>query len=413
MSIKEIGRRIKLASRILPTITTRQKQTVLIELAEAILANKISIKSANEIDLVGAEKKGLSQAMIDRLRLTDERISTMAESVKEVAGLKDPVGEIAENYKRPNGLRVERRRIPLGVIGVIYESRPNVTIEAATLCFFAGNGLLLRGGSEAFHSNMELVRIMKSVLKNHNLEDVVDIVPSTDRANVDIMAKMNDELDVIIPRGGEGLIRHIYSVATVPVIAHYKGNCHLFIDETANIEKAISIVMNGKVQRPGVCNALETLLVHEKVTDSFLPTMINELLSASVEIRGCEITQKFSDEIKLATDKDYDTEFLDLILAIKVVDSLDKAINHIHNFTSDHTEAIVSEDQIFINKFIQSLDSSAIIVNASTRFNDGGELGLGAEIGISTTKLHSFGPMGLRELTTTKFVVIGEGQVRS
>lgn len=413
MSIKEIGRRIKLASRILPTITTRQKQTVLIELAEAILANKISIKSANEIDLVGAEKKGLSQAMIDRLRLTDERISTMAESVKEVAGLKDPVGEIAENYKRPNGLRVERRRIPLGVIGVIYESRPNVTIEAATLCFFAGNGLLLRGGSEAFHSNMELVRIMKSVLKNHNLEDVVDIVPSTDRANVDIMAKMNDELDVIIPRGGEGLIRHIYSVATVPVIAHYKGNCHLFIDETANIEKAISIVMNGKVQRPGVCNALETLLVHEKVTDSFLPTMINELLSASVEIRGCEITQKFSDEIKLATDKDYDTEFLDLILAIKVVDSLDKAINHIHNFTSDHTEAIVSEDQISINKFIQSLDSSAIIVNASTRFNDGGELGLGAEIGISTTKLHSFGPMGLRELTTTKFVVIGEGQVRS
>ena len=259
---------------------------------------------------------------------------------------------------------------------------------------------------------MELIRIMKTVLKKHNLDGVIDIVPSTDRANVDEMAKMNDVLDVIIPRGGEGLIKHIYSVSTVPVIAHYKGNCHMFVDETANLNKAIPIVMNGKVQRPGVCNALETLLIHKDISSEFLPKIIDELLSAKVEIRGCELTQSYSNKVVPATADDYDTEFLELILAVKVVDSLDGAISHIQQFTSDHTEAIISQDQTSIDTFIQSLDSSAIIVNASTRFNDGGELGLGAEIGISTTKLHSFGPMGLRELTTTKFVVTGNGQVR-
>jgi len=412
MSLKEIGQRIKHTSRILSTITTIQKQTVLNDLAGEIMDNNNSIKTSNEKDLVIAKSKGLSSAMIDRLRLTDDRIHSMAESVKEVATLHDPVGEIVEQYTRPNGLQVQRRRIPLGVIGVIYESRPNVTIEAASLCFFAGNGLLLRGGSEAFHSNMELVRIMKTVLKKHNLDGVIDIVPSTDRTNVDEMAKMNDVLDVIIPRGGEGLIKHIYSVATVPVIAHYKGNCHMFVDETANLNKAIPIVMNGKVQRPGVCNALETLLIHKDISSEFLPKIIDELLSAKVEIRGCELTQSYSNKVVPATADDYDTEFLELILAVKVVDSLDGAISHIQQFTSDHTEAIISQDQTSIDTFIQSLDSSAIIVNASTRFNDGGELGLGAEIGISTTKLHSFGPMGLRELTTTKFVVTGNGQVR-
>jgi len=412
MSLKEIGQRIKHTSRILSTITTIQKQTVLNDLAGEIMDNNNSIKTSNEKDLVIAKSKGLPSAMIDRLQLTDDRIHSMAESVKEVATLHDPVGEIVEQYTRPNGLQVQRRRIPLGVIGVIYESRPNVTIEAASLCFFAGNGLLLRGGSEAFHSNMELVRIMKTVLKKHNLDGVIDIVPSTDRANVDEMAKMNDVLDVIIPRGGEGLIKHIYSVATVPVIAHYKGNCHMFVDETANLNKAIPIVMNGKVQRPGVCNALETLLIHKDISSEFLPKIIDELLSAKVEIRGCELTQSYSNKVVPATADDYDTEFLELILAVKVVDSLDGAISHIQQFTSDHTEAIISQDQTSIDTFIQSLDSSAIIVNASTRFNDGGELGLGAEIGISTTKLHSFGPMGLRELTTTKFVVTGNGQVR-
>jgi glutamate-5-semialdehyde dehydrogenase len=412
MGLKEIGTKIKRASRVLPTITTKQKQTILREIASAILINQESIKKANQKDLKAGIEKGLSIAMIDRLKLTDDRIQTMASSVNEVSGLSDPVGEITEDYTRPNGLRVQRRRIPLGVIGVIYESRPNVTIEAASLCFFAGNGLLLRGGSEAFYSNMELVRIFKFVLETHNLEDVIDIVPSTDRANVDEMAKMNYVLDVIIPRGGEGLIRHIYQVATVPVIAHYKGNCHVFVDASADMKKASAIIINGKVQRPGVCNALETVLVHRGIADAFIPNIIDELISSEVEIRGCERIQKYSDKVKPASDQDYDTEYLDLILALKIVDDLNDAITHIHRYGSDHTEGIVSQDQKSIDTFIQSLDSSAIMVNTSTRFNDGGQLGLGAEIGISTTKLHSFGPMGLRELTTTKFVVIGSGQIR-
>jgi glutamate-5-semialdehyde dehydrogenase len=412
MSLKKLGTKIKQASFFLPIITTEQKQTILCEMADEILASRKSIKDANSKDIKTAEVKGLSAAMIDRLRLNDDRIQGMAESVKDVANLPDPVGEITEDYTRPNGLRVQRRRIPLGVIGVIYESRPNVTVEAASLCFYAGNGLLLRGGSEAFRSNQVLVKILRSVLKKHNLEDVIDIVPSTDRANVDEMAKMNDVLDVIIPRGGEGLIRHIYEIATVPVIAHYKGNCHVFVDASAEVDQARAIVMNGKVQRPGVCNALETLLIHGDIADSFLPKMLDELMVAGVEIRGCEQTQKYSDKVKSVSDKDYDTEFLDLILAVKVVEDIQEAINHIHKYGSDHTEGIVSRDQKSINTFIQSPDSSAIMVNASTRFNDGGQLGLGAEIGISTTKLHSFGPMGLRELTTTKFVVTGDGHIR-
>ena len=412
MSLKEIGVKIKKASLILPTISKTKKQAILNDMADAIIKNIDSIISSNQLDLNEGKKKGLSSAMIDRLQLNEDRIISMANSVRDVANLEDPVGEIIEDYERPNGLKVQRRRIPLGVIGIIYESRPNVTIEAASLCFYAGNGLLLRGGSEAFHSNMALVNILKDVLKIYNLENVVDIVPDTNRENVDEMARMNEILDIIIPRGGEGLIRHIYSVATVPVIAHYKGNCHMFVDAGADLVKANAIVMNGKVQRPGVCNALETLLVHQDVANTFLPKMIDSLYSAHVDIRGCEKTQSYSDKIVPATNKDYDTEFLELTLAIKVVDDLDNAIAHIQEYTSNHTEGIISQDQQTIDTFIQSLDSSAIMVNTSTRFNDGGQLGLGAEIGISTTKLHSFGPMGLRELTTTKFVVFGDGQVR-
>ncbi|MFQ6677611.1 MAG: glutamate-5-semialdehyde dehydrogenase [Fidelibacterota bacterium] len=412
MNLNKIGEEIKRASLHLPMVTTKQKQVILREMAEEIIANKNTIQEENNKDIRRAQSNGLSSAMIDRLRLTGTRISGMAESIREVAELPDPVGEITEDYYRPNGLRVQRRRIPLGVIGVIYESRPNVTVEAASLCFYAGNGLLLRGGSEAFHSNQILVEILKSVLKNRGLENIIDMVPSTDRANVDKMAKMNDVLDVIIPRGGEGLIRHIYKVATVPVIAHYKGNCHMFVDASAEVDHARAIVMNGKVQRPGVCNALETLLIHQDIADSFLPEMLDELITAGVEIRGCKQTQKYSDNIKPASDIDYDTEFLNLILAVKVVENIQEAIDHIHHYGSNHTEGIVSRDPQSIDQFIQALDSSAIMVNASTRFNDGGQLGLGAEIGISTTKLHSFGPMGLRELTTTKFVVTGDGQVR-
>jgi len=382
-------------------------------MAELIKKHKNTIQETNLLDIENAKIKGLSAAMLDRLTLTPDRIKGMADSLLNVAELPDPVGEIIENNTRPNGLIVQRRRIPLGVIGVIFESRPNVTVEAASLCFYAGNGLMLRGGSEAFNSNQFLAKILKEALAFWNLENVINIVPTTERSTVDEMAQMDEVLNVIIPRGGEGLIRRVKSVATVPVIAHYKGNCHVYVDENVDIEKARKIVINGKTQRPGVCNATETLLVHEKIAEQFMPLIIKDLQNSNVEIRGCEKSCSYSDEIIPATDEDFDTEFLDLVLSVRIVDNLETAIDHIHKYGSDHTEAIVSENRIAIEKFIQSLDSSAIMVNASTRFNDGGELGLGAEIGISTTKIHSFGPMGLRELTTSKFVVIGDGQIRT
>ncbi len=412
MDIKVIAKKIKQASKSLLTISTKEKQTILMEISSEIIKNKENIKLANKKDIGGARVKGLSEAMIDRLTLNDERIKSMADSINEVCNLQDPVGEITEDYERPNGIRVQRRRIPLGVIGVVYESRPNVTIEAASLCFYSGNGLLLRGGSEAFESNIELVKIFKSILINYGLEDVVDIIPSTDRSNIAKMAKLNNLLEVIIPRGGESLIKHIYEVSSVPIIAHYKGNCHVYVDASANIKSAIKIVLNGKIQRPGVCNAVETLLVHKDIAAKLMPSLIEKLISENVEVRGCARTQSFSKKVKKATDNDYKEEFLDRILAVKVVDSINESIEHIQIFGSDHTEAIISQNQKSIDLFIKTLDSSAIIVNASTRFNDGGQLGLGAEIGISTTKLHSFGPMGLKELTSTKFVVIGTGQIR-
>ncbi|MFH1853288.1 MAG: glutamate-5-semialdehyde dehydrogenase [Candidatus Neomarinimicrobiota bacterium] len=411
-SIHALGRATKSASRILPTLTTMQKQLILMQIAERLEQHQAEIIAANKLDLTAARQQGMAAAMIDRLTLNDQRIAEMAAGVREVAALPDPVGEIAEQWTRPNGLQVQKRRIPLGVIGVIYESRPNVTVEAAALCFFAGNGLLLRGGSEAFHSNRALVDLMRQVLGDQELADVINMIPVTDRESVDIMARLDDCLDVIIPRGGEGLIRRVKSVATVPVIAHYKGNCHVYIDYPADAAKALAIVLNSKVPRPGVCNAAETVLVHRQTAPTLLPALIEQLTAAGVEIRGCAETQTYSAAVKPATEDDYDTEFLDLVLALRVVDDIAAAIEHIQRYSSDHTEAIVSESPENQERFVRSLDSSAIMVNASTRFNDGGQLGLGAEIGISTTKLHSFGPMGLRELTTTKFVVRGSGQVR-
>ncbi len=413
MTLKELGLLTKRSSKILPRVTTEIKREILHKMAANIRAARNEIKAENQKDLQAAREKGLSAAMIDRLTLNETRINAMADSLLEVATLEDPVGVITEDYVRPNGLRVQRRRIPLGVIGVIYESRPNVTVEAASLCFFAGNGLMLRGGSEAFNSNQCLVKILKAALAEHSLENVINMVPTTDRSSIDELAKMNDVLDVIIPRGGEGLIRRIYEIATVPVIAHYKGNCHMFVDESAKLENAVKIAINAKAQRPGVCNALETLLVHKNIAAAFMPPFLAEAFDRGVEIRGCKKTRAFSETVIPATLGDYETEFLDLILAVRIVDDLPAAVEHIQTYTSDHTEAIISENQENIEYFTKALDSSAIIVNASTRFNDGGELGLGAEIGISTTKLHSFGPMGLRELTTTKFVVTGNGQLRN
>ncbi|MCF7905361.1 MAG: glutamate-5-semialdehyde dehydrogenase [Candidatus Marinimicrobia bacterium] len=411
--IRELGLKTKQASKILPTLTTDRKHEILAEMRARLLASVDEILLANTLDIKNATKKGLSSAMIDRLKLNEARIQSMADSISEVAELDDVVGQIVEEYERPNGLLVQRKRIPLGVIGVIYESRPNVTIEAASLCFYAGNGLLLRGGSEAFYSNRILVRLLKDALATFDLEDVINMVDNTDRSSVDEMAKLNDALDVIIPRGGEGLIRRIYEIATVPVIAHYKGNCHTFVDATADLSQAIDVCLNAKVQRPGVCNAMETLLVHEDIADKFLPGLLERMAIEDVEIRGCSKTQKYSKNIIPATEKDYDTEFLDLILSVRVVEDVSAAIQHIQTYTSDHTEAILSQNEENIARFTRALDSSAIMVNTSTRFNDGGQLGLGAEIGISTTKLHSFGPMGLRELTSVKFVVRGNGQVRN
>ena len=409
----EIGKRTKLASKRLLTLSTGMKQEILLKMAAEIRTQSKAIQGENKKDLQAAKEKGLSSAMIDRLTLTNARMEGMAASLEEVAGLEDPVGSVVESYTRPNGLKVRRQRIPLGVIGVIYESRPNVTVEAASLCFYAGNGLILRGGSEAYHSNHALGDLMKSVLEEYGLEDVINLVPGTERSSVDELARMNDVLDVIIPRGGEGLIRRIYEVATVPVIAHYKGNCHMYIDASAELDMATELAINAKTQRPGVCNAMETLLVNADIADSYMPVLLSEMKQQGVEIRGCKRTQGYSEDVVAATYSDFETEFLDLILAVRVVDDLKGAIEHIQTYTSDHTEAIVSNDAESIATFSKALDSSAIMINASTRFNDGGELGLGAEIGISTTKLHSFGPMGLKELTTTKFIVSGDGQIRS
>ncbi len=413
LTLTAIADRTKQASLKLSVLDTDRKQKFLMAAAGNIVAKSKLIQKANSRDLELAEEKGLSSAMLDRLTLTHDRILGMADSLLEVCKLADPVGEIIDQWVRPNGLKVQKRRIPLGVIGVIYESRPNVTVEAAALCLYSGNGLLLRGGSEAFRSNMLLVQLLKEALATTGLSDAVNIVPTTDRGSVDIMARLDDYLDVIIPRGGEGLIRRVRQVATVPVIAHYKGNCHVYVDKSAEINMAMDIIINGKVQRPGVCNAVETVLVHESVKDELMPNLLGKLAEAGVEVRGCPATASFSEAVVPATESDYDTEFLDLILALRVVPDIDTAIDHIQRFTSDHTEVIVGNDPEAQEYFINSLDSSAIMVNTSSRFNDGGQLGLGAEIGISTTKLHSYGPMGLKELTTAKFVVLGEGQIRS
>ena len=413
MTLHQSGLRTKKASKILATLPTALKREILHKIAFKIHEMRHAILEANQKDLQAAKKKGLSTAMLDRLTLTDQGICDMQSGINEVADQEDPVGAVVSSTRRPNGLRVEKKRIPLGVIGVIYESRPNVTVEAAALCLYSGNGLMLRGGSEAFHSNRALVKLMQDVLHEYELADVLTMPTSCDRTDVDTMARLNDVLDVIIPRGGPGLIRRIYEVATVPIIAHHMGNCHMYIDATADIEKALALSINSKTQRPGVCNALETLLVNKQIAERFMPQFLEAMKKKQVQVRGCSITQKYSTSVMPVTAEDFDTEFLDLILAVKVVEDIDAAIAHIRTHTSHHTEAIVSQSAEAIALFTASLDSSAIMVNASTRFNDGRELGLGAEIGISTTKLHAYGPMGLNELTATQFVVTGSGQLKT
>ncbi len=413
-TIKDMARAARKASLQMAQCSPDRKIKALLGMADQIENQATDIIAENRKDLIHAEERGLSPAMIDRLRVTAATIKAMADGLRDVARLEDPVGAISKTEMRPNGLQVSRMRIPLGVIGIIYESRPNVTVDAAGLCLKAGNAVILRGGSEAFYSNQVLATIISRALSDSGLPaEVIQIVPLRDRQAVNALLEQEEYIDLIIPRGGEGLIRFVVENSKIPVLKHYKGVCHVYVDAGADLTMADDICYNAKVQRPGVCNAMETLLVHEAVAEKFLPRLSRRLLVAEVEIRGCPETCRLIPEAVKAQAADWPAEFLDLILAVKVVADMDQALDHIAQFSSNHTEAIVTSDYGRARRFVRQVDSSVVLVNASTRFNDGGQLGLGAEIGISTTKLHAFGPMGVDELTTTKFVVFGDGQVRT
>jgi glutamate-5-semialdehyde dehydrogenase len=411
--IEEMAIGAKSASRQLRSVERVKKDAALECMADKLMERQESIEKENQRDLSGAREKGLSAAMIDRLTLDAKTIRSMADGLREVAALADPVGEVTGMWKRPNGLTVGRIRIPLGVIGFIYESRPNVTVEAASLCLKSGNAVILKGGSEAIHSNLALADILREALEETGLpQKAIQVIPTTEREAVGVLLSLEDYVDIIIPRGGEGLIRVVTQNSRIPVLKHYKGVCHVYVDEFADLKMASEVCLNAKVQRPGVCNAMESMLVHERVASDFLPPMIKRFHDAGVEIRGCPKTLGFIPEAKPASESDWAAEYLDLILAVKVVSSMDEALDHIDKYGSDHTETIMTRDYNRAQRFLADVDSSVVLVNASTRFNDGNQLGLGAEIGISTSKLHAFGPMGLEELTTTKFIVYGDGQVR-
>ncbi|HUU80362.1 MAG TPA: glutamate-5-semialdehyde dehydrogenase [Acidobacteriota bacterium] len=412
--IEEMAREAKQASRHLRRLARTEKDATLELMANKLVERQAEIMRENEKDLLQARETGLSPSMIDRLTISEGVLKAMAEGLREVAALPDPVGEVTGMWKRPNGLRVGRIRIPLGVIGFIYESRPNVTVDAAGLCLKSGNAVILKGGSEAIHSNLILGDLLVEALRENGLPSAaIQVIPTTDREAVNVLISLEDYLDVIIPRGGEGLIRFVASQSRVPVLKHYKGVCHVYVDEYADLEMAKDVCFNAKVQRPGVCNAMETMLVHERIAPAFLPAMCKRFQEAGVEIRGCPKTLEFVERAKLASEEDWPAEFLDLILAVKVVSSMDQALDHIEKYGSNHTEAIITNDYNRSQIFLAEVDSSVVLVNASTRFNDGNQLGLGAEIGINTSKLHAFGPMGLEELTTTKFIVYGQGQIRN
>ncbi len=411
--IVAISKAAREASHIVAGLSTSIKNDALKRMADALLDKRRDIIEANQKDVVNARTLGLSTAMIDRLTLTEKVLNEIAASLQEVVMLPDPVGEVTGMWMRPNGLQVGRMRIPLGVIGFIYESRPNVTVDAASLCLKSGNVVILKGGSEAINSNMALASVLQEAISSVGIpEAAIQVIPFTEREAVSYMLELEEDIDLIIPRGGEGLIRYVTQNATMPVLKHYKGVCHVYVDKYADIEMAKKICMNAKVQRPGVCNAMETLLVHKEVSVDFLPVMSKDFEEVGVELRGCEKSRQIVPGMKEAKEEDWEAEYLDLILAVKIVDSMDEAISHILKYGSNHTESIITKDYNRARAFLREVDSSVVLVNASTRFNDGFQLGLGAEIGINTSKLHAFGPMGLKELTTTKFIVFGDGQIR-
>jgi glutamate-5-semialdehyde dehydrogenase len=411
--MRQLAKKAKEASHLLAHAPTGLKDGALLVMADELKRSRDHLIEANKKDLTAGEKALLSSAMMDRLRLTPAVIQGMAEGLREVARLPDPVGQVIKMWQRPNGLVVGRMRVPIGVIGIIYESRPNVTVDAAGLCIKSGNSVILRGGSEAFHSNEAIGHVLqKAIVRSGLPQEAVQLVPHTQREVIQEMLQLDDEIDLIIPRGGEELIRFVVSHSKIPVIRHYKGVCHIFVDESADLEMATRICLNAKVQRPGVCNALETLLIHEKVAGRFLPKIAEAFQKEGVELRGCPQTAEILPGIRKANEQDWYEEYLNLILSIRVVKGIEEAMNHIATYGSLHTESIITSDYQNAQKFLREVNSSCVLVNASTRFNDGFELGLGAEIGISTSKIHSFGPMGLEELTTTKFIVYGNGQIR-
>lgn len=408
-----LGKQAKAASRQLAVVASEEKNRALHLMADQLEAQSDYLVAENRKDLDEAKTAGISEAMLDRIALNAGRVRGMANELREVAALPDPVREIVKMWRRPNGLQVGRMRIPLGVIAIIYEARPNVTADAAALCLKSGNAAILRGGSEAHFSNQAIGRILRDACAQTRVpREAVQVVQTKDHALIRELVQLEDDIDLVIPRGGEELIRAVVAHSKVPVIKHYKGVCHVYVDADASLEMAERICMNAKVQRPSVCNAMETLLVHEAIAAAFLPSLIAKYRAAGVEIRGCQKTCGLVSGIKKATEADWTTEYLDLILSVRVVKDMDQAIDHIERYGSEHTETIVTTNYQRSRDFIDRVHSSAVMVNASTRFNDGGELGLGAEIGISTSKVHAFGPMGLEELTTTKFVVLGDGQIR-
>ena len=409
-NIEQMGRQARAAAYRLAQLSSEEKNAILRAMASSIRANAAALMQANDKDLAAGVEKGLSAAMLDRLRIDEARIEAMAAGIDQVATLPDPVGQVMDAWERPNGIRIEQVRVPIGTIGIIYESRPNVTADAAALCFKTGNATILRGGSEAIHSNLAIAAALASAGAP---EHAIQLIPFTDRESVAALAQMDKWLDLIIPRGGKGLIETVVSLARMPVIKHYDGICHLFVDQAANLDMAVKLTVDAKTQKCGVCNALETLLVHEAVAAEFLPMVAAALRAKNVELRGCEKTCAIINDCIPANDADWDTEYLDLILSIKVVNSIDEAIDHINTHGSHHTDTIVTEDQAAAERFLRSVDSACVFHNVSNRFADGGEFGFGAEIGISTDKLHARGPMGLRELTSYQYRVRGTGQTKA
>ncbi|QAA35215.1 glutamate-5-semialdehyde dehydrogenase [Clostridium manihotivorum] len=402
----------KEAARFMANVSAEDKNKALINISKAIRENTKRIIEENQKDIDNGKKKGLSKAILDRLLLDENRIEAMASAVEDVAGLQDPIGEVIEGFKTYNELKISKIRVPLGVVGIIYEARPNVTIDAAALCIKSGNSCILRGGSEAIHSNIVISDIIAQTAVGSGLpKGVVNFIDITDREVVDIMLKLNSYIDVLIPRGGSSLIKKVVENATVPVIETGVGNCHVFVDDSADLQKAIEIIVNAKTHRPGVCNAIETILIHKKVAELILPNLKKRLEEKNVELRGCSETVGLIN-CKQATEEDWSTEYLDLILAVKIVENLDEALEHIYKYGTKHSESIITENYTNSQRFLKEVDAAAVYVNASTRFTDGGEFGFGAEIGISTQKLHARGPMGLKELTSYKYLIYGDGQIR-